>query len=412
MKKLLSIILALTFCLAAFSALAPSASAADATISESEAKELIVKAEEFCRNVRGGYAHIHENSDEYRIDVDYGGKYPEYYYKVIEENLPSGSYEKMCEYVETIYTKDIAPKAYAYKWTYIVNPSDGMWDELKSFFYRDESGVLYANTSHLSYRGVNLFPDAENVQIEIVSGDSKTAKANVYVKFFQVDAPRAYNYDIVECRFENTADGWRIAESEYSLALSTEVVYLEDYRAKNPDAPNPSGDGILIPDVREILLPVIAELEKDIDEYYYPEFCKDSAVDRLVAGCKATVEKVGDEYIVTVNGEQTIQFVYDPDDTRIKIVESTDKEATALVYFEFIEGDKRVAKAVECKFSHYYSFWMLEDSQIIDLLTNPDEFVPSPDTGDRAFDTLALCLGGMAIVISVVCFARRRRIEE
>ena len=58
---------------------------------------------------------------------------------------------------------------------------------------------------------------------------------------------------------------------------------------------------------------------------------------------KATVEKigdekVGDEYIVTVNGEQTIQFVYDPDDTRIKIVESTDKEATALVYFEFIEG--------------------------------------------------------------------------
>ena len=80
MKKLLSIILTLTFCLAAFSAIVTIASAADATISESEAKELIVKAEEFCRNVRGGYAHIHENSDEYRIDVDYGGKYPEHYY--------------------------------------------------------------------------------------------------------------------------------------------------------------------------------------------------------------------------------------------------------------------------------------------------------------------------------------------
>ena len=409
MKKLLSIILALTFCLAAFSALAPSASAADATISESEAKELIVKAEEFCRNVRGGYAHIHENSDEYRIDVDYGGKYPEYYYKVIEENLPGGSYEKMCEYVETIYTKDIAPKAYAYKWTYIVNPSDGMWDELKSFFYRNESGVLYANTSHLSYRGVNLFPDAENVQIEIVSGDSKTAKANVHVQFFQVDGPRAYNYDIVECRFENTADGWRIAESEYSLALSTEAVYLEDYRAKNPDAPNPSCDGILIPDVREILLPVIAELEKDIDEYYYPEFCKDSAVDRLVAGCKASTEKIGDEYVVTVNGEKPFRFIYDPENTRIEIVESTDKEATVLVYFDFIEGDKRVAKAVECKFSHYYSLWMLEDSQIIDLLTNPDEFVPSPNTGDSAFNTIALCLGSMAIVMSALCIVRRRR---
>jgi hypothetical protein len=194
--------------------------------------------------------------------------------------------------------------------------------------------------------------------------------------------------------------------------MATDKVYFEDYRAKNPDAPNPSGDGMLIPDVREILLPVIAELEKDIDEYYYPEFCKYSAVDRLVAGCKASTEKIGDEYVVTVNGEKPFRFIYDPENTRIEIIESTDQEATVLVYFEFIEGDKRVAKTVECKFSHYYSFWMLEDSQIIDLLTNPDEFAPSPDTGDRAFDTLTLCLSGMAIVISVVCFARRRRIEE
>ena len=412
MKKLLSIILTLTFCLAAFSALAPSVSAKSETISESEAKELIVKAEEFCRNVRGGYAHIHENSDEYRIDVDYGGKYPEYYYKVIEENLPGGSYKKMCEYVETIYTKEVAPKAYAYKWTYLAVPSEGMWDKLKPLFYRNEEGILYADTSYFNYDGVNLYPDAENVQFDIVSGDSKTAKANIYVKFFYVDGPRAYYYDIVECRFENTPEGWRIADSEYSLALATEKLYLKDYRAKNPDAPNPSGGGILIPDVREILLPVIAELEKDIDEYYYPEFCKDSAVDRLVAGCKATVEKDGDEYVVTVNGEKPFRFIYDPENTRIEIVESTDKEATVLVYFDFIEEDKRVAKAVECKFSKGYSLWMLEDSQIIDLLTNPDEFVPAPDTGDNAFDKISLCLGGMAALLSAVCVARRRRIEE
>ena len=404
MKKLLSIILALTFCLAAFSALAPTAS---------------VKAEEFCWNVRGGFAHIHENSGkyEYRIEVDYGGKYPEKYYKVIEENLPGGSYEKMCEYVETIYTKEAAPMAYAYKLTGRVHPSEEMWDELYPLFYRNEAGTLYADTVWFSYHGAYLYPDAENVEFEIVSGDAQSAKANVLVYYHYIDGPRVDGFDLIECRFENTADGWRIAESEYSWLMATEHVYFEDYRAKNPDAPNPSGGGILIPDVREILLPVIAELEKNIDEYYYPEFCKDSAVDRLVAGCKATVEKVGvekvgDEYIVTVNGEQTIQFVYDPDDTRIKIVESTDKEATALVYFEFIEGDKRVEKAVECKLSKGYSLWMLEDSQIIDLLTNPDEFAPSPDTGDNAFDSFALCLGGMAIVISVVCFARRRRIEE
>ncbi len=375
MKKLLSTILVLAFVLAALSAIAPTASAKSATISESEAKELIVKAYDFCINVRAGRGDILERSKE--IEIVYGENVweKELYWQVKEENLPGGSYEKMCEYVETIYTKEIAPKAYAYKWTYRVLPSDGMWDELQSFFYRNEEGVLYADTSHLNYRGVNLFPDAENVEIDIVSGDSKTAKANVYVKFFFADGPRPYTFDIVECRFENTANGWRIAESELSLALATEAVYLEDYRAKNPGEGNPSGDGILIPDVREILLPVIAELKKDIDKYYIWEFCEDSAVDRLVAGCKATVEKIGtekigDEYIVTVNGEKPFKFVYDPDDTRIKIVESTDKEATVLVYLDFIEGDNRVPTPVECKFSKGYSLWCLEDSQIIDLLTS------------------------------------------
>ena len=411
MKKLLSIILTLTFCLAAFSVLAPTVAAKSETISESEAKELIVKAYEFCRNVRGGYAHIHENSGkyEYRIEVDYGGKYPEYYYKVIEENLPGGSYEKMCEYAETIYTKDAAPRAYAYKLTGRVHPSEEMWDELYPLFYRNEAGVLYADTVWFSYHGAYLYPDAENVEFEIVSGDAQSAKANVLVYYHYIDGPRVDGFDLIECRFENTSYGWRIAESEYSWLMATDKVYFEDYRAKNPDAPNPSGGGILIPDVREILLPVIAELEKDIDEYYYPEFCKDSAVDRLVAGCKASTEKIGDEYVVTVNGEKPLKFVYDPDETRIEIVESTDKEATVLVYFDFIQGDERVAKAVECKFSHYYSLWMLEDSQIIDLLTNPDEFVPSPNTGDSAFNTIALCLGGMAALLSALCIVRRRR---
>lgn len=418
MKKLLSIILVLTFCLAAFSATAPTSAAKSETISESEAKELIVKAYEFCRNVRGGFAHIHENSSEYEIKVKYGEDYRdwEHYWLVIEENLPGGSYEKMCEYAETIYTKDAAPVAYAFKLTGRVLPSEEMWGELYPLFYRNAAGVLYADTVWLSYHGAYLYPDAENVEFEIVSGDTKSAKANILVYYKYIDGPRVDGFDLVECRFENTPDGWRIAESEYSLLMATERVYFEDSRAKSPDAPNPSGGGILIPDVREILLPVIAELKKDIDKYYIWEFCEDSAVDKLVAGCKATVEKigterVGDEYIVTVNGEQTIQFVYDPDETRIKIVESTDKEATALVYFEFIEGDKRVAKAVECKFSHYYSLWMLEDSQIIDLLTNPDEFVPSPATGDNAFNKIAVCLGGMAVVLAVLGSLRRKREE-
>ncbi|MBQ4140295.1 MAG: hypothetical protein IJD70_03060 [Clostridia bacterium] len=417
MKKFLSVILALTFCLAAFSATAPTASAKSETISESEAKELIVKAYEFSRDVRNNHARYIEFSDDKRIELELDNGRKVSYWIVNEEKLPGGSYEKMCDYTETIYTKDTAELSYAYPLTATIHPYETMWENLRPLFYRDEKSVLFANPGDVpSYTGAYLYPNVENVEIKIISGDSKTAKANITVYFAYIDGPRTDDFDIVECRFEKTANGWRIAESEYSLVLATEHAYLKDYRSKNPDAPNPSGGGILIPDVREILLPVIAELKKDIDKYYIGEFCEDSAVDKLVAGCKATVEKigaekVGDEYIVTVNGEQTIQFVYDPDDTRIKIVKSTDKEATALVYFEFIEGDKRVAKAVECKFSHYYSLWMLEDSQIIDLLTNPDEFVPSPATGDNAFNTIAVCLGGMAVVMSVISLIRKRREE-
>ena len=413
MKKLLSIILILAFALPALSTLAPMAAAKSGTISESEAKELIVKAYEFCRNVRGGFAHIHENSSEYEIEVKYGEDYRDWetYWQVIEENLPGGSYEKMCEYVETIYTKEVAPKAYAYKLTGRVLPSEEMWGELYPLFYRNAAGILYADTVWFSYHGAYLYPDAENVEFEIVSGDTKSAKANILVYYKYIDGPRVDGFDLVECRFENTADGWRIAESEYSWVMATDHIYFEDYRAKNPDAPNPSGGGILIPDVREILLPVIAELEKDIDEYYYPEFCKDSAVDRLVAGCKASTEMDGDRYLVTVNGDEIVRFVYDPENTRIEIVESTDKEATALVYFDFIDGDKTVSTPVECKFSKGYSLWMLEDSQIIDLLTNPDEFVPAPDTGDNAFEKIALCLGGMAVVMSVLSLVTRRKRE-
>ena len=107
--------------------------------------------------------------------------------------------------------------------------------------------------------------------------------------------------------------------------------------------------------------------------------------------------------------EKPFRFIYDPENTRIEIIESTDKEATALVYFDFIEGDKTVSTPVECKFSKGYSLWMLEDSQIIDLLTNPDEFVPAPDTGDNAFDKISLCLGGMAALLSAVCIVTKKR---
>ena len=260
------------------------------------------------------------------------------------------------------------------------------------------------------YTGACLYPNIENDEIEIVSGDSQTAKANITVYFAYIDGPRTDDFDIVECRFEKTANGWRIAESEYSLVLATEHAYLKDYRAKNPDAPNPSGGGLLVVDVEEILRAVIGGLNYDIDKYEYYEFCTERAVEKLSSGCKAVAEKVGDEYHVTVNGEFPIAFVYDPGNTRIAIAESTDKEASVAIWLGLKYGNIPYPTGIVCEFKKEHSLWMLDDCEFVDMLITGEGFdAEAPVTGDNAYDTIALCLGGIAINMSSICLARRKR---
>ena len=126
MKKFLSIILALTLCFAAFSAFAPSISAKSGTISESEVKELVVKARDLMR-VRYGYydqKYFDHESDErrtvhlseYNIDVTYR--------PVLESALPGGSYAAVCELANETYEAGIASKAY----------------NVAKYYMRDENG--------------------------------------------------------------------------------------------------------------------------------------------------------------------------------------------------------------------------------------------------------------------------------
>ena len=49
------------------------------------------------------------------------------------------------------------------------------------------------------------------------------------------------------------------------------------------------------------------------------------------------------------------------------------------------------------------------------MLTSADEFVytvgEAPDTGDSAFNKIAVCLGGMAVVMAVMSFLPRKTEE-
>ena len=80
---------------------------------------------------------------------------------------------------------------------------------------------------------------------------------------------------------------------------------------------------------------------------------------------------------------------------------------------ELIKDGKRIPISVECKFEKFYSQWDVADSPFVDMITSAEEFeytiAEAPKTGDNAFDTIALCLGGMAVAVSLFCFVRRRR---
>jgi hypothetical protein len=261
----------------------------------------------------------------------------------------------------------------------------------------------------------------------------------------------------------NTADGWRIAESEFSILFATNKDYLDAYREANPEKINPEALKLTAAEAKYIVDETV--MDYIIENYcgYYERYLdyvqyKNLEVKEIVKETKASdgskrivkyVENImgvddyawiyftddvaesfmtkayhdnsldmlitedGVEYVSYINGADDLSFVYDPNEVVVRLVESTDKEATAYVYCGLKKNGKVIPIYVECKFEKEYSRWYIAESDFVDMLTSADGFEytvgEAPATGDRAFDTLALCLGGMAIVMSALCLVRRRR---
>ena len=462
MKKFLSIILALTFCLAAFSAMAPMTSAKSNTISENEVKELVVKARDLMM-VRYGYydqKYFDHNSEErrtvhlpeYNIDVTYR--------PVLESALPGGSYAAVCELANETYVEDIASKAYNVA-RYSVRGENGWYSVDVPNFYVDENGKVFAHF-FLEYCYIGLDPDVPDF-ISVIRGDSSEASAIITIDSYWGDGPRPAYYFPVECKFVNTPDGWRIAESEFSILFANDINYLYDYREANPEKVNP-----------EVLKLAAAEAKYTVDEIMsaisgmnsykqdYYEYAQKNGKD-FVSISKEIVSDSGEKktmqyyklvYLGTDYGDETLEFSvtestyklfdrayadrdferritegrvdyvavpdsvnfsYDPETAVVKVIESTDKEATARVYCELIKDGKRIPIYVECKLEKPYAYgrWDVAESPFIDMITSADDFEytvgEAPATGDNAFDKISVCLGGMAIVMSVLCLVRRKR---
>ena len=126
----------------------------------------------------------------------------------------------------------------------------------------------------------------------------------------------------------------------------------------------------------------------------------------------------GVRYIAAYTAQAPIGFRYDPEKAVIDMIEVTENTVAAKVYcYDYVGlGPDRYDFYVECKFVKTDDGWRIGASDFADMLCSFSEYnytiVNAPDSGDDIFDTLALCLGGMAVVMSVVCLVRRRRIED
>ena len=466
MKKLMSTILVLAFILAALSTLAPLTSAKSATISESEARELVVQASDFFYDARveGYNEDFVDRKSEDRRRVHY----PEYdlnvtYLPVYETKLPGGSYSAMCELAKTIYAGDAASDSYSLCMYYIFDGNDQNVIKYPNF-YIDDRGNVFAN-HFLEYGYISARSDTVNL-VSNIRGDSSEASAIIAIRSYWADGPRPDYYFPVECKFVNTADGWRIAESEFSILFATNKDYLDAYREENPENVNPEVLKLAAAEAKYIVDKTV--MDYIIENYcgYYERYLKyvqrnNREVKEIVKetkaadGSKRTVKYVenimgvddyariyftddvaesfmtkayhdnsldmlitedGVEYVSYINGADDLSFVYDPNEVVVEVIESTDKEATARVYCGLKKDGKVIPIYVECKFEKGYERWYIAESDFVDMLTSADGFEytvgEAPATGDRALDSFALCLGGMAIVMSAVCVVRRRRIED
>lgn len=203
-----------------------SAEEQSATITEEEAKDLIQKSLDFYKNVRVSTDCI-DRTQVIELPVIYQFEFwgkiytveSEEYYPVIEEKLPGGSYKSMCDYAETIYVTDIATEAYKYS-----NRINAIDSDFWYLFREEENGVMYMHRTIIPgfWNGTYEILVWKGFELYDIEGDLNIAKATVSVWINTGSDVTPAQQRSIECIFQNTDDGWRIAKSDFSTMMATD----------------------------------------------------------------------------------------------------------------------------------------------------------------------------------------------
>ena len=474
MKKFLSIILALTLCFAAFSAIVPSVSAEGVTITEAEIVDLIERSWNFYRAaVRGwGGGDIADYKQEIKVNVFGAGEVS--YYRVYEERLPGGSYEGMKEVAESIYYGDYLPEqmykypTYSSVYRYIPN------------YYVDKEGVVYTTIRKLDYEFVSLYGyevtreenaedrvSADSIEIKFIGGDADTASA--YVRCNVGTKGEDTNHYWIRCDFKRADDGWRISGGPFVSMLryndfnmlddwERELVLYDGIFAAEDEAPDYMSDDEAVKLLQKAFL-IHCQTHNRIplfggstsDDFYYNDDKRSAyyvlldptmlyggsmdafrtAVDEVYTekaaesvyqaycfeGYPLFVERDGKTYIAWGDAQRKVfSLVFEENyDYDFTVLERTPDKVTARISTTIClpGAEGYIDSYINCIFIKTADGWKLDDCAYTEMMTSIgfDDYVPieSPATGDNAFDTIVLCLGGMAIIISALCLVHRKR---
>ena len=214
MKRFVSFLLQLLIIATMFSVI--SVSATEGEFTQAQAKALVDAADASRATLQNYYGnhmlyvqgeHVKGNfveSKEKRIQLPDSSS-TQLYMTLFEHLLPGGSYDEFIKGSYSIFTDDIADifcnKCYA--------------DNNYSLFIKEEGMEYIIAPSYLITQGYMYSPQDGIVELIEVSSDSATAK--VYCK---KDGYSELPIS-VECKFEKTADGWRICDSDFADMMTS-----------------------------------------------------------------------------------------------------------------------------------------------------------------------------------------------
>ena len=312
---------------------------------------------------------------------------------------------------------------------------------------------------------------ADEIEIKFISGDEN--KASAYVRCNVGTRGELTNHYWIRCDFKRADDGWRISGGPFVSMLryndfnmlydwERELVMYDGIFASEDEDPDYLSDDEAVKLLQKAFLiycqandrvPLLGGSTSG-DEFYYNDDTRSAyyvlldptmlyggsmeafraAVDEVYtekaakkvytaycwSECPLFIERDGKTYVAWGDAQRVAFSVSfeENNDYDFTVLERTPNKITARikVWLSIYEDYGFHAEGyINCVFIKTDNGWKIDDCGYTDMMTSISfknyTLVDSPATGDSTFDTIALCLCGMALGLSVLCLVRRRRVE-